>query len=137
MKANEMNEIKYLVDDDRLSADAFLVLVNRVWPGEYLKARVEVSLRRTLNITAWNNSNLVGCVRILSDGYFFTTITEILVDPVYQKKGIGSELMKLAWDNSPSSMSFGVQAGNEEFFEKLGFEKGLNSFQKTKKRNVN
>jgi GNAT superfamily N-acetyltransferase len=35
----------------------------------------------------------VGCVRVLTDGYFFATIPEILVLPVYRRRGIGWELM--------------------------------------------
>lgn len=93
------------------------------------------ALNRTLNITAWQENELVGCVRLLSDGYFFSTITEILVDPEYQNLGIGSKLMEIAFRESPSTLSFGVQAGNESFFTKLGYEKGLDSYQMKKNRN--
>ena len=57
----------------------------------------------------------MGCVRLLSDGYFFSTITEILVDPRYQNQGVGSKLMKLVFRESPSSLSFGIQPGKEAF----------------------
>ncbi|WP_334259594.1 GNAT family N-acetyltransferase [Intestinimonas butyriciproducens] len=36
---------------------------------------------------------LVGCLRILSDGYYFGTITELLVLPEYRRQGIGSKLL--------------------------------------------
>ena len=43
--------ISYQVGDGALTAEAFLKLVNRVWPGEYDLERTEAALARTLNIT--------------------------------------------------------------------------------------
>jgi GNAT superfamily N-acetyltransferase len=48
-----------------------------------------------MNMTAWDEDRLVGCARLLTDGYFLTTITEILVLPDYRKKGIG----RVEWYN--------------------------------------
>ncbi|WP_226536815.1 GNAT family N-acetyltransferase [Fictibacillus halophilus] len=87
-----------------------------------------------MNITAWQNDRLVGCIRILTDGYFFGTISEILVLPEFQKMGIGKRLMELAWETTHTSLFFGAQPGKEPFFEKLGFVKGIQSYQKKKER---
>ena len=127
-------EIKYVVDDKNLSALVFLSLVQNVWPGQYSEDATRKALGKTLNITAWNGSALIGCVRLLTDGYFFGTIPEILVDPAYQKNGVGIRLMELAWEHSPTSLFFGAQPGNELFFEKAGFEKGMQSYHKKKPR---
>lgn len=127
-------EIKYNIDDKSLLADDFLALAQKVWPGEYNKEYVQEALSKTLNTTAWDGDKLIGCVRILTDGYFFGTIPEILVLPEYRKQGIGKQLLKLAWDNSPTSLFFGARPGNEEFFIKAGFEKGMQSFAKKKQR---
>ena len=127
--------MQYSIYSEDLTVDAFLKLVEKVWPGNYNEERAGESLKKTHNITAWHKNELIGCVRLLSDGYFFSTITEILVDPIYQKRGVGKKLMELAYQESPSNLSFGVQPGNEAFFEKLGYEKGLRSYQKKKERN--
>ena len=128
--------VQFRVDDRALQAAVFLDLVNRVWPGSYDLKRTEQALARTLNITAWVKDELVGSVRILSDGYYFGTIPEVLVDPAYRRKGLGRRLMELAWEHSPTSLFFGAQPGNEPFFEKLGFERGLASYAKRKPRNT-
>lgn len=47
-------------------------------------------------MTARDGERLIGCLRILTDGCFFGTITELLVLPAYQKQGIGSRLLGLA-----------------------------------------
>lgn len=128
--------IKYKVDDKKLLAEEFLALAQKVWPGDYNSKYIKEALSRTINITAWDDSRLVACVRILTDGYFFGTIPEILVLPGYQKQGIGKQLLALAWDNSPTSLFFGARPGNEDFFIKAGFEKGMQSFAKKKPRKI-
>ena len=127
-------DIHFKTDDSELPAAIFLNLAQRVWPRDYNAELAQQALSRTLNITAWHGERLIGCVRILTDGYFFGTIPEILVDPAYQGQGIGRRLMDLAWENSPTSLFFGAQPGNELFFEKLGYERSMISYVKRKLR---
>jgi ribosomal protein S18 acetylase RimI-like enzyme len=124
----------YKTNDGRLDVDKFLDLVQGVWPGDYAKKQVAEALDKTINITATRDGRLAGCVRILTDGYFFSTIPEILVDPAYQGQGVGRRLMELAWRATPTSLFLGSQPGNEGFFEKLGYKKGLQSYERKKPR---
>lgn len=120
--------MEYRVDDKQLKASDFLAFVNQVWPGNYDVERTQNALARTLNITAYDNKMLVGCLRILSDGYFFGTITELLVLPEYQKRGVGSQLLQLAKTNTPTMLYFGSQPEVEAFYEKNGCQKSLQSY---------
>ena len=88
----------YKIDDKNLDVSMFISFVNQVWQGNYDVEQTRMALSKTLNITAYDNKKLVGCLRILSDGYYFGTITELLVLPQYQKQGIGSKLLQLAKD---------------------------------------
>lgn len=121
--------ISYQVGDGALTAEAFLKLVNRVWPGEYDLERTEAALARTLNITARDGGELVGCLRILSDGCYFGTITELLVLPAYRRRGIGSQLLRLARENAPTLLYFGAQPGLEPFYERNGCRRSLQSYE--------
>ena len=47
---------------------------------------------------------------------------------------VGKHLMELARVASPTSLYFGAQPGNETFFEKAGFKKGVQSFWIAKPR---
>ena len=120
--------MEYKVNDQELNASMFITFVNRVWPGDYDVDKTQAALSRTLNITAYDEKELVGCLRILSDGYYFGTITELLVLPKYQKQGIGSRLLTLAKDNTPTMLYFGAQPGAEGFYEKNGCQKSLQSY---------
>lgn len=120
--------MEYKIDDKELSVEAFLSFVQRVWPGNYDYEKSQAALLKTMNITAYKNGELVGCLRILSDGYYFGTITELLVLPEFQRKGIGSELLRLARENTPTMLYFGAQPGLEAFYEKNGCQRSLQSF---------
>ena len=98
------------------------------------REKTAAALSRTLNITAYDGGTLVGCLRILTDGYFFGTITEMLVLPAYQRQGIGSRLLQLARENTPTMLYFGAQPDAEPFYEKNGCAKGLQSYTIQKKR---
>ncbi|BFL13673.1 GNAT family N-acetyltransferase [[Clostridium] hylemonae] len=126
--------IEYEVNDQKLNASVFISFVNRVWPGDYDVDKTQAALSKTLNISAYDDKKLVGCLRVLTDGYYFGTITELLVLPEYQKQGIGSSLLQLARKNTPTMLYFGAQPGAEEFYEKNGCQKGLQSYIIAKKR---
>lgn len=126
--------MEYKVDDKQLNASVFLSFVNQIWPGSYDAERTQNALSKTLNITAYDGSKLVGCLLVLSDGYYFGTITELLVLPEYRNQGVGSCLLQLAKANTPTMLYFGSQPGVEGFYEKNGCRKGMQSYTIEKKR---
>ena len=126
--------IAYITYDDKLDANTFVRFANQVWPGDYNICHVADALKKTINTTAWDGDKLVGCVRVLTDGYLFGAISEILVLPDYQRRGIGRRLMEMAFETSPTSLFFGAQPDAVPFYEKLGYEKSVQSFSKKKSR---
>ena len=126
--------IEYKVNDQELNALTFTSFAAKVWPGNYDAEKTQLALARTLNITAYDGEMLVGCLRILSDGYYFGTITELLVIPDYQRQGIGSKLLHLAKRNTPTMLYIGAQPGLEPFYEKNGCQQGLQSYTIKKHR---
>jgi GNAT superfamily N-acetyltransferase len=114
-----MPDLRY--DESGFSADDFLALAQRVWPRADDHKRAQDALTKTINIGAWDGSRLVGAVRLMTDGYFFATVPEILVDPDYQRRGIGRELMNRALNQAPRGVLFlGAQPHSVGFFERLG-----------------
>ena len=127
-------EIDYRGPNHKLHAHEFLELAMRVWPGNYSTRHTEQALAATQNFTAWHDNRLIGCARLLTDGYVFSTVPEILVEPAYQRRSIGAKLMNMLWEASPTSLGFGVQTGNEQFFESLGYEAKMQFYAKRKPR---
>lgn len=120
--------MEYRVNDRALEAASFLALVGKIWQGDYDAEQARDALSRTYNITAYDGAQLVGCLRILTDGHYFGTITELLVLPAYQRQGIGSKLLRLAQAHTPTMLYFGAQPGLEAFYEKNGCKKSMQSY---------
>lgn len=117
--------VEYRTGDGALATEAFAKLAHRIWPREYDPTRTEGALQKTINIGAWDGNKLVGSVRVLTDGYFFSTVAEVMVDPDYRKQGIGRELLRRALDATPGGTLFlGAQPGQERFVESAGFRRG-------------
>lgn len=121
--------LEYKVDDKTLGAQQFIELAQQVWPGDYDPEKTRRALERTINITTWDGAELVGCLRILTDGCFFGTIPEVLVLPRYQRQGIGSALLRLAKQTTPTLLYFGAQPQAEPFYEKNGCIPSLRAFE--------
>ena len=126
--------MEYMIDDRELNASIFIDFVNKVWQGNYDLDKTQIALSKTINLTAYDNDKLIGCLRIISAGYYFGTITELLVLPQYQKQGVGSKLLQLAKDNTPTMLYFGSQPTVEQFYEKNGCQKSLQSYIIKKER---
>ena len=117
--------MEYKIGDQELSAAAFIGFCNKVWPGRYNEEKTAAALSKTLNITAYDGETLVGRLRILTDGYFFGTITEMLVLPDYQRQGIGSRLLQLARENTPTMLYFGRNRTQRFFTRKTDVQKAF------------
>jgi len=74
-------------------------------------------------ISAWNNDELVGCIRALSDTMFRSVIYDLAVLPIYQKHGIGSELVRRCIAVYPDS-EWTLETTDErvDFYKHLGFQ---------------
>lgn len=111
---------------------SFIPLAERVRPTRYEVRRVREALARTTNIGAWDGGRLVGVVRVLSDGYTFSTVADILVDPEYQRLGIGRALMQRALAATPDArLAIEAQPECVQFFESIGCDRGPTGFRMT------
>ena len=113
-------------------AASFVPLAERVRPARYETRRMREALARTTNIGAWDGARLVGAVRIASDGYRFSAIADLMVDPEYQGQGIGRTLMKQALAATPDGrLLIDAQPECVAFFQKIGCDRGLTGFVMT------
>jgi len=92
--------------------------------GSYTSFMDKPFINSTLVISAWENENLVGAVRVLSDQLCRSVIYDLVVLPEYQNKGIGKELVRRCIEHFPNSeWLVGTTKERSGFYEKVGFQK--------------
>ena len=81
---------------------------------------LRVSLGQTINIGAYAGDRLVGVLRMLTDGYEWTVVTDFLVEPAYRRRGVGSALMRQAANRATGRLAVAqIPPGTEGFFRRL------------------
>jgi GNAT superfamily N-acetyltransferase len=112
-------------DQAGVYAASFIPLAQRVRPTQYETHKVRAALAKTTNIGAWDGARLIGVVRVLTDGYTFSAVADILVDPDYQRLGIGRTLMRHALAATPDArLLVEAQPDSVQFFERIGCDRG-------------
>lgn len=82
----------------------------------------------TLVISVWQDDRLLGTVRVLSDKTVRSVIYDLVVDPEFQRKGIGRELIKRCIQQYPESeWLVQTEENTAGFYEKMGFDRYRNS----------
>ncbi len=89
-----------------------------------LKKAFENSL---LSLGAYDNDKLVGVIRIVGDGASVVLIQDILVFPEYQRRGIGTQLLREVMDRYSSVYQMELMTDNTpktvSFYQSVGFVK--------------
>jgi GNAT superfamily N-acetyltransferase len=109
--------------------EPYLALARLLGETGFDRAHAAGALNRSSNVTAWDGERLVGIARVVSDGYFFAALAEVLVDPAFQRRGLGRDLLNRAFERSPRGILYiGAPFGNSAFFDAVGCERGLTGF---------
>ena len=120
--------IKYR-DDAALSAEEVIDLYNRSTLGERRPVNrpdiFEQMLKSSnLIITAWHQEKLVGISRSLTDFSYVAYLSDLAVDSIYQKQGIGRQLINETkarlWPECKIVLLSAPKAN--DYYPKLGFE---------------
>ena len=76
-------------------------------------------------ISAWDNSTLVGLGNAISDGYLVVYYPHLLVLPEYQRRGIGTEIMRRLVARYQGFHQHMIVADGRalDFYRKCGFER--------------
>ncbi len=74
------------------------------------------------SVFTFNADALVGAARATSDGVFFASVFDVVVDPAHQGNGVGRLLMEALLEKLPFDRIFLTSVfGKEGFYEKFGF----------------
>ena len=89
----------------------------------------EALINSLYTVIVVKDSQTVGMGRLIGDGMYYT-IVDIVVQPNYQKQGIGNKIVNMIIEfvdketpiGGRSSIQLIAEKGKETFYEKLGFK---------------
>lgn len=117
--------------ENALTYEAYCELRKSVEWMELPKSKIENSIKNSIcTVTVFDENIAVGMGRLIGDGIYYI-IVDVVVNPDYQGKGIGSKIIKMLIDyvdketpvGSRSSIQLISEKGKESFYEQLGFKK--------------
>lgn len=134
MNNQQLKKWKVVKNSLNVNGQNFLSIIQSVgWDQKRTFAISELDkaiMKSAAHYSIWIDDKLIGFSRVLSDLYLFTTIPELLVQPNFQKEGIGTQIMEEIINDFGHTIIFlGAHSGKEGFYEKLGFRKGLQSYE--------
>jgi ribosomal protein S18 acetylase RimI-like enzyme len=123
----------YIIKLESPSVEEFTLLRGKIGWDDIDVNLAETSLKNSLfHVTVYDKSELVAMGRVVGDGAMYFYIQDVIVDPNYQKMGVGSVVMKhieayLAVSAAKGS-TIGLLAakGKEAFYRKYGYIKRPN-----------
>ena len=97
------------------------------WSSGHYPEKLVVAIKNSASVfTAWHDGKLVGLINALDDGIMTAYIHYLLVNPDYQGKGIGKELVRLISEKYKDYLRIVLIAysGEVDFYKQLGFVAG-------------
>jgi len=123
-------ETEELYKENDLSYKDYCMLRESVGWLNFSEEQTRGAIANSLyTISVVKNDQVVGMGRLVGDGFYFM-IVDIVVNPVYQKRGIGSKIMDMLMEyvesqtpaGGRSSVQLIAEKGKEPFYLKKGFK---------------
>ena len=89
----------------------------------------ELLLNSTFVVSAWDEARLVGIARVVSDGVYASMLHHVGVHPDYQRRGLGSELMRRCLERfAHTHILLTIEdPAHAAFYERFGFTRISNA----------
>ena len=97
------------------------------WSSGHFPEKLAVAMQNSSTVfSAWDGEKLIGLINVLDDGVMTAYIHYLLVNPEYQGKGIGKELVRLVTEKYKDYLRIVLIAYDKEieFYRHCGFEPG-------------
>jgi GNAT superfamily N-acetyltransferase len=119
-----MPDIRYESKKD-VPIDALVALYTSLgWSSAEKPAELQAALANShAVVTAWDGERLVGLGNAISDGHLVVYYPHLLVQPDYQRRGIGTKIVRRLQERYDGLHQQTVIAdgGAIDFYQKLGF----------------
>jgi ribosomal protein S18 acetylase RimI-like enzyme len=122
-----------------LNADELAALYRRAGlnrPSDDLPRMGKMIEHADLIVSAWDSDRLVGVSRSVTDFVYCCYLSDLAVDPEYQKSGIGQELVRRTREELGDEVMILLLSVPTamEYYPKIGFEKNDRAFMIPRKK---
>lgn len=96
------------------------------WSSGHYPEKLVIAMRNFETVySAWDGEKLIGLISAMDDGVMTAYVHYLLVNPNYQHKGIGKQLIKMITEKYKDYLRIALIAMNDElrFYESCGFKK--------------
>ena len=126
-------DIRYEKRASDIRWDGVAALIEAVgWPPRSAHALREASARGTYVRIAYHRDKIVGFGRSVDDGKYYGMVVDLVVDPEYQRRGIGAEILRQLREEMAKEgfciISLVAIRGKEEFYLKQGWKRSETAF---------
>ena len=97
------------------------------WSSGHFPEKLAVAMQNSGSVySAWDGEELVGLINVLDDGVMTAYVHYLLVNPAFQGRGIGKELVRLVKEIYRDYLRIVLIAYDKEvdFYKNCGFEAG-------------
>ena len=124
-----MQDFVITVNDAAFSVEDFTRLFE-LWSNSRLNCdRAAEVLQRSIIVTARERGDVIGYVRIITDGYIFGVIAEVSATPKYiSDYSLIKALLRAAADVCPTPLVIESYRLNGDLMKEIGWEQGVMSY---------
>lgn len=120
-------EIKYKNTKEFTAEELQKLFLSVGWSSGHYPEKLATAMRNSGAVySAWDGEKLIGLINALDDSVMTAYVHYLLIDPAFQGKGIGKELLKLIKDRYKDFLRIVLVAYEKEvdFYKHCGFEVG-------------
>ena len=125
-----MSSSLYLVNHISPTVEEFVALHNKIGWGSLAHDIAQTSLDNSLfHVSVRFDNKLVGMGRVVGDGAMYFYIQDVIIDPDFQRQGIGQLVMEhiesylLKTAQQGSTIGLLAAKGKEAFYTRFGYNK--------------
>ena len=123
--------IKYYDKHDYNEKELEDLFLSVDWSSGKFPDKLVIAMKNFKSVfSAYDNDKLVGMICVMDDGIMNAYIHYLLVNPAYQKMGIGAKLVSMVKEKYKDYLRIAVIGYHKavKFYQELGFTKSDESF---------
>ena len=123
--------IKYLDKHDFSEEELKDLFLSVEWSSGNYPEKLVIAMKNFKTVySAYDNGKLIGMICVMDDGIMNAYIHYLLVNPAYQKLGIGKKLVEMTKEKYKDYLRIAVIGyfKAENFYKKMGFTKSEESY---------